>query len=365
MKSKAIFIAATGQNVGKTTLCLGLIASLKKRFDSVGFIKPVGQQHVKVENETNVDKDAVLFKEHFHLQTRWADMSPVIIPAGFTREYLDGKVSEESMLNKIKQSFHQIAQQNQYTVVEGTGHVGVGSIVNVNNARIASLLGLEMVIIAAGGLGSAFDELALNVALCKAQGVTVRGIILNKVLPDKRNMILEYFPKALKEWGIPLIGCIPFNPFLSNPTIKDFENLFGASLISGEKQRYRHFQQTRLVAGSLNAYKDDIHPNELVITPASREDIIDAILEHQISAQKKGEDFGCGVILTSRHPPSRQLLERIRQVDIPVLYAPVCSYDAMKLITSFNAKIRWEDTPRVEQAIKTFEEHLDIDALCG
>jgi len=48
MGRKAIFIAATGQNVGKTTICLGLPAGLRKRFSRVGFIKPVGQQHVEV-----------------------------------------------------------------------------------------------------------------------------------------------------------------------------------------------------------------------------------------------------------------------------------------------------------------------------
>ena len=56
---KAIFIAATGQNVGKTTLCLGLLAALRKRFDRVGFIKPVGQQHVQVQNDLKVDKDVM------------------------------------------------------------------------------------------------------------------------------------------------------------------------------------------------------------------------------------------------------------------------------------------------------------------
>ena len=39
-------------------------------------------------------------------------------------------------------------------LVEGTGHCAVGSIVNVNNAKVASLLGASMVLIANGGLGT-------------------------------------------------------------------------------------------------------------------------------------------------------------------------------------------------------------------
>ena len=44
--AKKIFIAATMQNDGKTTVSLGLIAALKKRFERIGFIKPIGQRYL-------------------------------------------------------------------------------------------------------------------------------------------------------------------------------------------------------------------------------------------------------------------------------------------------------------------------------
>lgn len=53
---RPIFVAATKQHVGKTTTCLALLSGLKKRFDKVGFLKPVGQQHVEVESGQGDDK---------------------------------------------------------------------------------------------------------------------------------------------------------------------------------------------------------------------------------------------------------------------------------------------------------------------
>jgi len=51
--SRPIYVAATQQHVGKTTTCLSLISGLKKRFpQSIGYIKPVGQQHVPVYSES-------------------------------------------------------------------------------------------------------------------------------------------------------------------------------------------------------------------------------------------------------------------------------------------------------------------------
>jgi len=363
-KPPAIFIAATGQNVGKTTLCLGLIAGLKKRFNAVGFIKPVGQLHVKVDGKFNVDKDVVLFKEHFQLPADWQDMSPVIIPPGFTRDFLDNKVSEEVLQSRILNAFQKISAANAYTIVEGTGHIGVGSVINMNNAKVAKALGLDVVVIASGGLGSTHDELALNISMCQDYGVKVRGVILNRVVDEKLKMILDYFPKTLKKWGIPLIGCVPYNDLLGNPSIKDFEYLFSTALISGERRKYHHYNNLRLVAGSLDAYKEEMQPNELIITPASREDIIMAIVQRNLeSSEIDGVEYGSGLILTSRYPPTQAIINQIRKADFPALYAPLCSYDAMKMITSFIAKIRTEDVVKVKKAIKLVEENVNFESL--
>ncbi|CCB91369.1 putative cobyrinic acid a,c-diamide synthase family protein [Waddlia chondrophila 2032/99] len=360
MPKRAIFIAATGQHVGKTTLCLGIIAGLKKLFPSVGFIKPVGQQHIHIDPETIVDKDAVLFKKHFHLSSSWKDMSPVIIPSGFTRDYVDKKISEENLLQDIHAAYQRISNANAFTVVEGTGHVGVGSIINLNNVKVASELGLDMVIIASGGLGSAHDELALNISLCQQYGVNIRGVILNRVIDKKRTMIQDYFPRALERWKIPLIGCVPYNAFLDKPTIRDFESLFDTQLISGKEHHYRHFISFRLVAGSVDAFKQEIIPKELIITPATRNDIIFTYIERYM---ENGANLEGGIILTGRHPPEKNTINALSQTDIPVLYAPVCSFDAMKMITSFTAKIRTKDLQKIERAIKLVEENIDFKLL--
>ena len=60
-----IFIAATRQNDGKTTTSLGLIAALQNKFPRVGYIKPVGQRFVEIE-EQKIDEDTVLMEMHLH-----------------------------------------------------------------------------------------------------------------------------------------------------------------------------------------------------------------------------------------------------------------------------------------------------------
>jgi phosphate acetyltransferase len=357
---KAIYIAATGQNVGKTTLSLGILAALKKRYEKIGFIKPVGQRHVAIDASLNVDKDTYLFKEYFHLKEGWSEMSPVIIPSGFTKKFLNDEVTEDNLLNHIQEAFKKVSVGNDFTIVEGTGHVGVGSIINLSNAQVAKALGLDIVIIVSAGLGSAFDEISLNLAMCEKYQVNVKGIILNRVKDEKREMLLKYFPKALKRWNIPLIGCVPFNNLLSNPSMKDFEILFNAPLLSGHQALYRHFEHSRLVAGSLASYESEILQNELIITPASRDDIILRVIEEHKKHSQQG-----GLILTGRQPPHENIITEIKKNRLPVIYAPLCSYDAMKMITSFTAKIAHEDSEKIVQAIELVEQNVNFDILCS
>ena len=113
----------------------------------MGFIKPVGQQHVTVYSpsmgqDVRVDKDISLMKEQFHLDhIDYTDMSPVIIPSGYTKKYLDGEISFETQQQAIEDSFRKVQDASDIVLVEGTGHCAVGSIVNVNNAKVASMLG--------------------------------------------------------------------------------------------------------------------------------------------------------------------------------------------------------------------------------
>ena len=362
---RAFFIAATGQNVGKTTTCLGLLSGLKKRFSSIGFFKPVGQEYIETETGVHVDKDVVLFKSHFKLPDSYEEMSPVLFPRGFTRDYLDGKIDRQLLTNKISRSFQAIAKTKEITIVEGTGHTGVGSIVELNNAQVAALLNIPVILVASGGLGSSFDELTLNHTQCEKYGVRVAGVILNRVLAEKREMIIHYMSRALDRWKIPLLGSIPYDPFLSMPTMYDFELLFQTELISGSEHKLRHFHHIRLIASSDEIYHTLIVRSQLIITPADREDVILTTLTRFWDAKilNPNHDIETGFILTGKHPPNEAIVEQIKRAGIPMLFVPVSSFVAMKMINTYTTKIRKGDTAKIEEAVQIVEKHIDFNLL--
>lgn len=351
--------------MGKTTVSLGLLSMLKKKYNNIGYIKPIGQEHVEVEEGISVDKDVVLCKEHFDIQAPYPLMSPVIVPRGFTQDFLDGKIETESLREAIAYSYGELAERHDAMVLEGTGHVGVGSIFQLDNAMVAAMLGAPVVMIASGGIGSSFDALMLNLTLCEKRGAKVIGVILNRVLPEKKDDILHYMGKALQTVNLPILGCIPFDSFLSNPSMKDFESLFETTLLTGSEHRLRHYRHTRLVATSVDIYRDLIAKNQLIITPSGREDIILATLTKHwdLKITHPEEDLMAGMILTGDHPPKASIVEQIKKAAIPMLYVPLNSYDAMQKILSFTAKLQKEDVEKTREAIEVVEKNLFIDSL--
>src|SRR5207344_2483319 len=91
---RQLYLAATGMNRGKTTVSLGLLAALFGRGLHTAFIKPVGQRYAMVDG-VPADEDAILMRTVFDLPDDLAVMSPVHIPRGFTKAFIEGQVTDD------------------------------------------------------------------------------------------------------------------------------------------------------------------------------------------------------------------------------------------------------------------------------
>ncbi len=213
-----LYLAATGQNRGKTTVSLGVLDGFRRRGLSAGFCKPVGQRTV-IEDGVAADEDAVLMKTVFDLPEPLGRMSPVHIPRGFTKSYIDGTVVED-LPARIRAAHASFAVDRDMLLIEGTGHAGVGAVIGLSNAVVARMLGAPAVIVSEGGVGRPIDEIVLNRALFAAHGVEVIGAVVNKVDVVGHPHLPEVLSRGLGQHGIALLGCIPYSEFLANPSLE-------------------------------------------------------------------------------------------------------------------------------------------------
>ncbi len=356
-----VFVAATRMNDGKTTTCLGLFAALQNHFKRVGFIKPIGQRFIEVAGHM-VDEDSVLLDTIYKVRVPIESMSPVAVDSTFTRRFIANPGGMLPALeDRICRAFDRVSWEKDFTLIEGTGHAGVGSVFDLSNARVAKLLNSKVILVCPGGVGRPIDEIALNKALFDQVGVEVIGAILNKVDPERIDMIREFAGKGLARLGVPLLGVLPNQKILSTPSLSQIAEEIGGRWLNarrgGAKQRVE-----RVVVGAMTAkgIVEHLQPGTLIITPGDRDDIILAAIS---GAQLSPERSVAGIILTNDIEPHPKLREFLTQTDIPVIVARGESFTVTSKINGLTVKTQPQDTDKVPVIKKMITDHVDLDLL--
>ena len=364
-----LFVAATKQHIGKTTVSLSIVNGLKQMFDRVGFIKPVGQQHVTVD-DTVVDKDVALFKKYFSLSCQYSDMSPIIVDRPYTRKFIDNDCNDllESQIEKIKKSYQNISNESDFIVVEGTGHSAVGSVIGLSNARVASILNIPMLLVVNASIGKAIDQFELNKALCDKENVDIVGVVVNKAIPEKVEEVSYYIQKHLDQYGIPLFGTVPFVEGLDYPVISDIEKLFDTQILSKRPKEIYHLKEIALVEKTLTHYLCDLnnidYENTLFVTHASRNDIVLGFCSHAaIFRATHGREWNSTLLLCNDKYKSKEIDDNISKCNAPILSVPWNTTEVIMKIMKNTAKLNAEDPIRTNRAIEHYSQHIDFKGI--
>ncbi|EOD18318.1 hypothetical protein EMIHUDRAFT_196510 [Emiliania huxleyi CCMP1516] len=364
-------VLATKQHTGKTSVSLALIQTARKLLapsgGTVGYMKPVGQQWVTVEEggeQIRVDKDAAVAHHYFKLQERLrlSDVSPIVIGRGHTKAFLDGEMpslAAEAFEARLTSAFGAISAASDFVVVEGTGHSGVGAVLGWNNARVAAALGVEVVLVANGGVGSTFDELSLNVAACRAEKAAIAGIIINKCAPSKVAEAADRFG-----WGVPVLACVPYGDMPS--TCGDIELWSGPQTfldpscrrrprqaVGGfSKERYVPSESASSLASMSNLGKrrDLKHTAAAVYATALRS----VLLAGECLRQRRFERYEL-----HRMAPIVATAARALASDTPVLRSFMPMAQTLAAIKDLTPKMQADDDVRVRQVIDLYAPHLE------
>ena len=84
-------------------------------------------------------------------------------------------MSSDDQTLRIQDAVKRVQETSDVLIYEGTGHVGVGAIIVRPMRTSQEGCDADVVLVANGGIGSAFDELEMNRAVLKDRGVRLRG----------------------------------------------------------------------------------------------------------------------------------------------------------------------------------------------
>jgi len=357
---KAIYVAATSQHVGKTTSTLGLYAMLKNQGYNVGYCKPVGQKFLDINND-KVDKDALLFAEMMKFDLVAKLHSPVILGKGATESYIDDP-AKFNFPENVAYASKILTNQYDIVVYEGTGHPGVGSVVNLSNADVAKMVGAGVIMVVEGGIGSTIDMLNLCLARFEQKQVPLLGVIVNKVLPDKMGKIKFYVEQYLKSKGIPLLGMLPYVPSLAFPLMRTV-----TKAIKGEVLAHGHRMNNKIediLAGSLMEM-DNLTTFENILLVVSGRTVGDAIDKLKLITDIMDDTKTplSGIIVTGPTSFAESTRAYIDKFEIPLVRTNLDTYGSVMKISKIEVKINTRTPWKVQEAINLFAENVDSEKI--
>ena len=250
----------------------------------IAYLKPVGQELATLPDGSRIDKDAPLMKEFAglpDLDLRF--VSPVRLGTGFTQEYLDSKDHRQGTRDLQDEILRCLDSLNGKDVViaEGTGHPGVGGIVGLSNADVANLMGANVVFLSGGGIGKALDMLEVDLSYFLYKKCRVRGILFNKVIPDKIASMAHYITEDLlnDKYGafggrLRILGFLPEIGDLGRPSMRTILERYDKSepLWQPDGSSWQFpCNQTRIISADADSLKIDqyLKPRDVVILAAS------------------------------------------------------------------------------------------------
>jgi phosphate acetyltransferase len=340
---QTFFLAPTRQNVGLTSVALGLVLALQRQGLRVGFAKPVAQDDTA--NESSI---------HFA-----REICKIEAPAALSIDEVANLVStgeSDDLLEKIVTLSMNAAQGADVLVVEGLHTDPAYTFTTQLNADIARSLQAEVVLVASAREDDVAEEVLLNEGQFRNEGCNVAGAILNKAP--------EAFDKAAAEKaldGLPLWGVISFNPFLLAPRTLDVARHLNASvLVEGELAK-RRVNETVVAARSVGEVIPRLKPGALVISAGDRDDVMLATA----LAASNGVQLA-GLVLTHSSFVSEHVqvaASKAFQSGLPILRTDGDTFNTITKINQLSMAVPADDVARMNVVLDAVAEHLSAEAI--
>jgi len=352
-----LYITALEGESGKITLVLGVMETLIRHIQNVGFFRPV------ISASDPPDNDIQLILSRYNPHLPYADTYGCTLDQA--REMI-AKGQYPELLNTIVEKYKKLEEQCGFVLCEGTDYSGVSSALEFEfNADVASNLGSPVMIVI-NGQGKPPARLTDMVRVAQGafedRNCKVLASCVNRIEPAQLASVAATF--AASQAGGESVFLLPADPNLEKPTVGDILKALDAHLLSGDGEGLdRVALDYKVAAMQLPLFLEHIREGTLVITPGDRVDI-------QIGCLATPYFPNCpsvaGLVLTGGVEPPPQilgLLARLPKPSLPVMSVTEDTFATAVKIQNVRPVIAPGNDRKIALALGLFESHINVKAL--
>ena len=360
MRKTVLFIASSGRNVGKTSISIGLFNYFKERNKKVAFVKPVAQHYTEISG-FKISRDVILLNKIYNYldEGRLRFASPFVIESGFTKSYILGKA--KSPKQQILRAFEKILEEFDVVIVEGTGHPGVGSCINLSNAAVARMLNASTLLVLEGGIGNTIDNYNLAKSVFKSAAWSIDAVIINKVREDKYVEIDRTLKKFFRGEDLYYLGTIPFVQELSMPSLRLICDTIEGDILQREDLLKGKVSNLLMAINEPHIFLEEIEKSKeenLILTTGDREDILMAIyaIYNQMKTKIKA-------LIVSSTPPHERIINLYKELPLPIIFTRNNIFKTASLISGITVKIDPYESEKIKTLQNLFDEFIEDSQL--
>jgi phosphate acetyltransferase len=355
--NKAIYIATSEPNSGKSIVALGLMRMLLGKTAKVGYFRPIidGDSGSKKDNHVNT------ILKHFDLDIDYKEAF-AFTRTDFINKRNAGKEGE--IFDTIIEKYKALEEKNDFMLVEGTDFSGEGTAIELDaNILIAKNLGIPAIIVSSG-IGKTLDEFVNGLHITydsfTEKEVKVLAVIANKVQEENLQIVIQGVEQNLPKDVI--VNAIPLIPALKNPTIKEISKAIDAKILFGGEFINNQTSSFKVGAMQLRNYLTQLEQDCLIITPGDRADIILGALQANISSNYPSIS---GIVLTGGLIPEEpivKLIDGLQQI-VPILSVKFGTFEVANKIGAVRSHMYADNKEKILISLSTFDKYCNVDRL--
>ena len=345
--ARSIYIASPSAGTGKSTVALGLVASLTKVVAKVGVFRPFVDSR---------DADPFLAL----LLARSGSSAPATGCIGVTWD--EYHADPEEALSRIVSSYRALARDHDVVIIDGSDFTDVAGTPELSlNARVAANLGVPVLLVVSGQ-GSPEDvrsSVEVSIAEIAENHARTVAAVANKCPAAGRRAVSEAIA------GIEGITTttLPEIPLLTAPSVREVLEALDGELISGDAALLEREAESVLVAAmDVSHVLERLTEGQLVIVPADRSAALISLAAAQASSSFPSMS---GLVLNGGFSVAQHALRLIQGLGLPlpVFTSPLDTFAAASTAGSLTGELAHGSERKVDVAVTAFEQEADVESL--
>jgi hypothetical protein len=342
--AKRLLVGSTESYSGKTAAVLGIGLQLKSLGIDIAYGKPMGTPIAGGGVDPDLD---------FALHTLGLSQDRYYPPSVSLSETAIAACLSSGEVAVCKPQLQTFADTKGETLLllEGPGNLNEGKLLSLSLPQMADAIDASVLLV------TRYDSLLLVDRLLTAKaelGDRLLGVIVNDV--PEENAVEQFKQLAvpfLEQNQIPVLGVLPRSPLMRSISVREIVHRLKAEVLCCADRLDLMVETLTIGAMNVNSalryFRKGI--NMAVVTGGDRTDIQLAALETSTQC----------LVLTGQIPPSREILERAKDLEVPILAVDSDTLSTVERIDELFGQARLHEPVKIKCLEELIAGHFDVN----